>query len=92
VTFPGSPDKKLDGLIEQQRQELDAAKRTDIFKQIQQYLAVEMHVVPVGGQSTAYDLAWPWIGNNGVFQPWDGATQRDSVSTKLWFDKSKFTG
>jgi ABC-type transport system substrate-binding protein len=88
----GSPDLKLDGLVTRQRQELDAARRTDVIKEIQQYMATQMHVVPIGGQSPPISLAWPWIGNAGVFRPWEENSSRDSTETKLWFDRSKFTG
>jgi ABC-type transport system substrate-binding protein len=92
VTFPGSPDTRLDALIDRQRQELDDAKRTAILKEIQQYLAVQMHVIPVGGQSPPYTLTWPWVGNAGVYKPWAEDSSRDTVETSLWFDRSKHPG
>lgn len=93
TTFQGeNGDTKLDGLIEAQRQELDAGKRKTIIQDIQKHMAAEMPVIPYPGQSPTFSLFWPWIGNAGVFRSWDGESARNTNETKLWFDKSKYTG
>ena len=85
-------DTQSERMIEQQRQELDPKKRAAIIKDWQKYMAVKMQMIPWPGQSPGYSLFWPWIGNAGVFRQWDGESGRDTTETKIWFDKSKYTG
>jgi len=85
-------DPQLDQMIYQQRQELDAKKRLAQHKAIQRHLAVKMWIVPHPGQSPPYNLFWPWIGNAGVYRPYGAGEGRNSAETRLWFDKSKYTG
>ncbi len=93
VAFNGeSMDPELDTLIMNQRKELDANKRKTIIQDIQKRMADKMHVMPWPGQSPGFSLFWPWIGNAGVFRAWDTESSRDTVSTSVWFDKSKYTG
>ena len=93
VAFQGTNgDAKSDKLIEQQRQELDAKKRTEIIKEWQRYVAGTMPMIPYPGQANTFSLFWPWVGNYGVSRAWDGESGRDRTETSLWFDKSKYTG
>lgn len=93
VAFQGeASDAKLDGMIEAQRQELDAGKRKTMIQDIQKHMAETMPLIPYPGQSPTFSLFWPWIGNAGVFRSWDGESARNTNETKLWFDKSKYTG
>jgi peptide/nickel transport system substrate-binding protein len=93
TSFQGqATDARSDQLIEQQRRELDPAKRIQIIKDWQRHTAEKMPVIPYPGQSPAFSLFWPWIGNNGVFRAWDAESGRETTETKLWFDQSKFTG
>ncbi|HNM78839.1 MAG TPA: ABC transporter substrate-binding protein [Tepidiformaceae bacterium] len=92
-TYQGTEiDAKSDSMIEAQRKELDPAKRAQLIKDWQKYAATKMILIPYPGQSPAFSLFWPWIGNAGVFRAWDAESGRDTTETKLWFDKSKYTG
>lgn len=94
VAFQGKElvDTKSDQMIEAQRKELDANKRAQMIKDWQKYAGVQMPMVPYPGQANTFSLAWPWIGNWAVNRAWDTESDRQSVETRLWFDKSKFTG
>ncbi len=93
VAFQGkNGDETSDKMIEQQRQELDAAKRTQIIKDWQKYTATTMPMLPYPGQAETFSLFWPWVGNYGVYRAWDSEAGRERTETKLWFDKSKYTG
>ena len=85
-------DQKSDDMIDAQRKELDAGKRAQMIKDWQKYTATKMPVIPYPGQSPSFSLFWPWVGNYGVFRAWDTESGRDTTETKLWFDKSKYTG
>jgi peptide/nickel transport system substrate-binding protein len=90
--FGKEPDAKNEQLIEAQRRELDPKKRADLIKEWQRYQAVQMMMVPWPGQSPGFSLFWPWIGNAGVNRSWDAESNRESVETRLWFDRSKYSG
>jgi ABC-type transport system substrate-binding protein len=93
TSFQGTTvDQKSDDMIDAQRKELDAGKRAQLIKDWQKYTATKMIMIPYPGQSPAFSVFWPWIGNSGVFRAWDTESGRDTTETKLWFDKSKFTG
>ncbi|MEW6333184.1 MAG: ABC transporter substrate-binding protein, partial [Thermodesulfobacteriota bacterium] len=84
------PNAKNEGLIEAQRRELDTKKRTELIKEWQRYQAEQMMMVPWPGQSPGFSLFWPWIGNAGVNRSWDAESNRESVETRLWFDKTRY--
>lgn len=93
VSYLGKePDAKNEQLIEAQRRELDSKKRIELIKEWQRYQAIKMMMVPWPGQSPGFSLFWPWIGNAGVFRSWDGEGNRESVETRIWHDKNKYTG
>lgn len=93
VAFQGNGgDARSDSLIESQRKELDPKKRADIVKDWQRYMATRMLMIPYPGQSPVFDLAWPWVGNRGVFRPYDAETAPQETTIHIWFDKSKYTG
>ena len=51
-------------------------------------------VFTVSGQAETFSLAWPWLGNFGVYRPWittDNSASEESFPY-AWFDKTKFTG
>ena len=51
-----------------------------------------MIMIPYPGQASTFTLVWPWVGNYGVFRPWDAESQWQNIETTRWFDKSKYTG
>jgi len=85
-------DERLFSLIEAQRKELDANKRVQIVQEFQRYIATKMYSLPYPGQARPYTLAWPWIGNLGVFRDYDTEAAPQESFPTLWFDKAKFTG
>lgn len=86
-------DATSDKMIEQQRAELDPAKRTQIIKDWQKYIASTMPMIPFPGQAESFTLFWPWAANTGVFRAFDPTeSDKEGTYTKLWFDKSKYTG
>lgn len=93
VAFQGQGgDARSDGLIEAQLRELDRNKRVELIKEWQRYMATKMLMVPYPGQSPAFSLIWPWVGNAGVFRAYDAETAPQETTIHLWFDKSKYTG
>jgi peptide/nickel transport system substrate-binding protein len=93
VAFQGKDgDAKSDQMIEAQRRELDYNKRLQLIRDWQKYVATTMPMIPYPGQSTGYGMAWPWLGNYGVNRSWDAEAGHETNETRLWFDKSKYTG
>ncbi|MER3421338.1 MAG: hypothetical protein C4290_12820 [Chloroflexota bacterium] len=93
VAFQGQGgDARSDALIEAQLRELDRTKRVALIKDWQRSMATKMLMIPFPGQSPAFSLVWPWVGNAGVFRAYDGETAPQETSIHLWFDKSKYTG
>jgi ABC-type transport system substrate-binding protein len=82
-------DSKMESLVEGQRKEFDANKRTDLIKEYQRYAATKMYDAPVSGQALGFGLNWPWVGNAGVYNAWalDTAWQETAIYT--WYDRSK---
>jgi ABC-type transport system substrate-binding protein len=93
VAYQGTSgvDSVSDKLIEQQRQELDPTKRTQLIRDWQKHVATTMPMIPYPGQAETFSLFWPWIGNYGVYRAWDSEAGRETSETTLWFDKSKYT-
>jgi peptide/nickel transport system substrate-binding protein len=85
-------DPQADSLIEAQRRELDANKRTGILKDVQKYLATKMYMVPWPGQATTFTQFWPWVSNRGVYRAWLAESYPQETAVTWWFDKSKYTG
>ena len=82
--LPGISD-----LIVKQRTEIDPKKRTDILKEVQRRLAVEMPNMLWPGLGSGFTLGWPWLSNYGVFIQGGSSS---SVETRYWYDASKRSG
>jgi ABC-type transport system substrate-binding protein len=86
----GKRDDFLEDLIIKQRQELDYTKRVALVQEIQRYAAKQMYVYAgEGGNSLAYTLAQPWLGNFGVYVVPAGGAEHASIYTHYWVDESK---
>ena len=85
-------DERMYALVEAQRKEPDRNKRIQIIQDFQRYVATKMYTLPYPGQSRGYSLAWPWIGNRGVFRQYDDEAAPQESRVQLWFDRSKYTG
>jgi len=87
----GQPDKVLDDMLAKQRQEVDYERRVSLVKDIQRYTASKMYLFHSPGDALGYSLAWPWLGNYGVFRSRSGPSGGAISETvpSLWFDQSK---
>jgi peptide/nickel transport system substrate-binding protein len=85
-------DERMYALVEAQRKEPDRTKRIAIVQEFQRYIGTKMYSLPYPGQSRGYSLAWPWIGNRGVFRHYDNEAAPQESYIQLWFDRAKFTG
>ena len=86
----GKPDAYLDGLIDDQRKEVDQQKRTKIIQEIQQYMAGKMYRIPGPGDALGFSLHWPWLMNRGAYNtPGSGGVASNETFQYLWIDNSK---
>ena len=63
-----SGDPEVDRMVERAMLEVDAAKRTEIVKDLQRHLAKMQYGVSRPGNASSFALAWPAVGNYQVFQ------------------------
>ena len=81
----GSGDPELDSTLNKARAETDATKRLALVHDIQRALAKNMYMVPaVPGEATAFQIAWPVLGN---FQAFQG--DRRTQAFHWWIDPTK---
>jgi ABC-type transport system substrate-binding protein len=80
----GSGDPLVDGPIEAARREFDTTKRMAIIHDLQRYLAKAQYCVPIPGFSSSYAMAWPAVGNYGV---WEGDKRGENYN--WWLDDTK---
>lgn len=83
--------RQIDGISDavlKARQETDPKKRSDMIKDLQRKLAVEMHDIPLPGRAYQFSLRWPWLKNHGVFVS-GGASSLEF--TEYWYDASAKT-
>ena len=85
----GKPDAELNRLIVAQRGELDEEKRASLVKEFQRYAATKMYMLNSPGAATEFQLAWPWLGNFGVFRSNQESWQAAEGWTHYWIDESK---
>jgi ABC-type transport system substrate-binding protein len=81
--------KKTQDLIIAQRKELDEKKRTVLLEDLQKELALQMPTVPHPGAASGFTLAWPHLGNFGIFVPRSAQTPMIEVWPRYWYDESK---
>jgi ABC-type transport system substrate-binding protein len=80
----GSGDPQVDGPIEAARREFDTNKRMAIIHDLQRYLAKAQYCVPIPGAADGFVLAWPVVGNYGV---WEGDKRGENYS--WWLDDTQ---
>jgi ABC-type transport system substrate-binding protein len=83
VPIPGITDAVLAA-----RKEPDPRKRSELVKDIERKLAVEMPDLPQAGRSYQFTLRWPWLKNHGVFVT-GGASSLEF--TEYWYDAAAKT-
>jgi ABC-type transport system substrate-binding protein len=87
---PSKGDPTVTGIIEKMRQEFDVAKRKDLAKQYQQYMADAMYAIPFPGQAAPFALSWPALGNSGVYNVGgEGYGAGTETVPFLWLDVTK---
>ncbi len=80
---PARGDPKVDELTSKMIAEFEQRKRQELVNEFLRYMAEQMYEVPAGGQALGYQLAWPAVGNAGVFRAIVPAIERD---VHLWLD------
>jgi ABC-type transport system substrate-binding protein len=88
-TWSGLVDPKLDAIIDRQRRELNREKRIDTLKEFQRYEATQMHSIISPGEGLSFTLAWPWLGNRGVYSVSEANSAHQESTIYLWYDASK---
>jgi ABC-type transport system substrate-binding protein len=84
----GNTDQRLEDLIARQRSELDVKKRAAIIYEMQQYVAKQQYYLLDAGDAIGFSLAWPWLGNWGVYRTWTGGVDATEVYPHLWVDEA----
>lgn len=88
-TNPKAGDPQVTKMAEDIRLEFDDAKRREIAKSFQRYMAKTMYLVPFPGQAAGFGLTWPAVGNTGVYQSGSAYSYGTETLIHLWLDKSK---
>ena len=52
-------------------------------------MATKMYMLNEPGAATEFLLAWPWLGNFGVFRSFQDSLQAVEGWTHYWIDESK---
>ena len=85
----GNIDQRLEDMIAAQRMELDIKKRASIIHEMQRYVAKTQYYLMDAGDALGFQLAWPWLGNWGVYRNWTGGVDSTEIYPYLWVDESK---
>ncbi|HWO74027.1 MAG TPA: hypothetical protein VNN21_10780, partial [Dehalococcoidia bacterium] len=85
----GQPLPRAHELMVQHRREFDEKKRIEIVHEWQKILAEDMWLVSYPGNWTVFEMAWPWLGNSGFYQPWVAASAPPEEYVNLWYDQEK---
>jgi ABC-type transport system substrate-binding protein len=83
---------ELTNLADSILKEFDNERRDELARQWMIQAAVDLPTIPVGATGPAYNLAWPWVANAGVFERWLGSSVNNvEVFRHYWYDQSKGT-
>ncbi len=89
-TDPTKGDPAVTAMIDKIRIEFDPAKRKEIAKQYQQYMADAMYAIPFPGNAAPFNIVWPCMGNAGVYRVGgEGYATATEVTPFLWLDQTK---
>jgi peptide/nickel transport system substrate-binding protein len=75
-------DPQVDSLIEKARIERDVNRAKALVNDVQRHLAKTTYMLQTPGSATAFQMAWPCIGN---FRVWQGGRPHE----RLWIDDTK---
>lgn len=87
--LPFEPEPDVDAMIESMRAEFDINKRFKILHDFQKLMAGKVRMLLWAGDATTYDLAWPWVGNTGVFPAYGTYGWPTESLVHRWYDASK---
>jgi ABC-type transport system substrate-binding protein len=79
-------------LLEDQRSEIDGQKRQSMIREAQRQIGDVMTDIPGVGATKGFTIAWPWLLNGGVFNPWTaigGALFEMERAFNYWVDTTK---
>src|SRR6185436_18926068 len=79
-----SGDPKLDEMFQKGRFERDNAKRAEIVRDIQRYIAKPWYAASLPGMGKVFTVAWPALRN---FRVWQGRNARSNY--QQWVDDTK---
>ncbi len=87
---PQNGDPKLDGMIDQIKNEFDTAKQQSIMKDLQRYATGQAYSIPAPMIAKPFTVTWPVIGNYGMWARWaqDNASYSEEY-LNWWIDTSK---
>jgi peptide/nickel transport system substrate-binding protein len=77
-------DPRLDEMFQKGRFERDNAKRAEIVREIQRYLAKPWYAASLPGMGKVFTVAWPALRN---FRLWQGRNARSNY--QIWVDDTK---
>ena len=77
-----SGDPQVDSMIEKVRLERDSNRAKALVNDIQRYLAKTTYMLQPPGSATAFQMAWPCVGN---FRVWQNGRPHE----RLWVDDTK---
>jgi len=86
---PFEPDPETDRMIEAMRREFDMTKRFKMTQDFQRSMAGKLRLLLWPGDATTFTLAWPWVGNAGVFNAYGTYGAPAESLIHQWFDQSK---
>jgi ABC-type transport system substrate-binding protein len=73
-------------LVIKMRREVDPIKRAELVKDVQRQAALLWYEMPLPGAAPGFNLRWPWLRNEGIFQTWNGSAR---LPAYYWYDASK---
>ena len=80
-------DPKLNELIEKMKVEFDEKKAQTLFYDAQRLIAGQAYVVPNAGSVKTFGIAWPAVGNMGVFNSYGSPTPGGTGVTASWAEQ-----
>ena len=80
-------DPKLNELIEKMKVEFDEKKQQALVYDAQRLIAGQAYVVPNAGSVKTFGIAWPAVGNMGVFNSYGSPTPGGTGVTASWAEQ-----
>ena len=87
--LPFEPEPDIDKMIEAMPLEFEVNKRFKPLHDFQRLMAGKVRMLLWAGEATSFDLAWPWVGNTGVFPAYGTYGWPTESLIHRWYDASK---